>query len=76
MAQNGLAGPWIARPSDAAPRRYAFFSVTPVDAAARDNAHLHALLLDYGRGGNPWWDPSRTLRDYLVRVVQNASWHG
>jgi hypothetical protein len=25
------------------------------------------LLLDYGRGGNPPYDVSRVLRDYLVR---------
>src|SRR5947209_2757388 len=34
VAQNGLAGPWIARPSEAAPRRFAFFRVSPVDPAA------------------------------------------
>jgi len=33
--QNGLQGQWIARPSEAVPRRYAFFSVTPVDPEAR-----------------------------------------
>lgn len=72
VAQNGLGGPWIARPSAAAPRRYAFFHVGPVDPAARDNAYLHALLLDYGRGGNPALDPSRLLRDYLVRCVPGS----
>ena len=72
VAQNGLNGPWIARPSEAAPRRYAFFSVTPVDPEARDNAYLHALLIDYGRGGNPLYDPSRYLRDYLVRRMPGS----
>ncbi len=72
VAQNGLNGPWIARPSEAAPRRYAFFSVTPVDPEARDNAYLHALLIDYGRGGNPLYDPSRYLRDYLIRCVPGS----
>src|SRR4051794_27655314 len=70
--QNGLHAPWIARPSEAAPRRYAFFSVTPVDPKARDNAYLHALLLDYGRGGNPLYDPSRLLRDYLMRCIPGS----
>jgi len=70
--QNGLQGQWIARPSDAAPRRYAFFSVSPVDPEARDNAYLHALLLDYGRGSNSWYDPSGRLRDYLVRCVPGS----
>jgi len=72
VAQNGLAGPWHARPDEARPRRYAFFRVTPVDPAARDNAYLHTLLLDYGRGGNPRYDPSRVLRDYLVRCVRGS----
>jgi hypothetical protein len=72
VTQNGLRGAWIARPSEAAPRRYAFFSVTPVDPEARDNAYLHALLLDYGRGRNPFYDPSRFIRDYLVRCVPGS----
>ncbi len=49
-------------------RPFGFFRVTPVDATDRDNAYLHAALLDYGRGGNRPWDPSRGLRDYLVQV--------
>ena len=72
VAQNGLAGPWQARPDEARPRRYAFFQVTPVDPTAHDNAYLHALLLDYGRGGNPLYDPSRCLRDYLARCVRGS----
>ena len=39
-----------------------------VDPTARDNAYLHALLLDYGRGGDALYDPTRGLRDYLVQV--------
>ena len=70
--QNGLSGRWIALPREAAPRRYAFFSVAPVDPEARENTYLHALLLDYGRGGNPRYDPSRLLRDYLVRCVNGS----
>jgi hypothetical protein len=72
VAQNGLQGPWIARPREADPRRYAFFSVEHVDPEARDNAYLHALLLDYGRGRNPLYDPSRLIRDYLVRCVDGS----
>jgi hypothetical protein len=72
VAQNGLRGTWIARPSEAVPRRYAFFRVTPVDPEARDNAYLHTLLLDYGRGQNPFYDPSRLIRDYLVRCVSGS----
>ncbi|HEU4732331.1 MAG TPA: hypothetical protein VFT22_30765 [Kofleriaceae bacterium] len=68
VVQNVLDGRWRARPSDAAPRRFGFFEVGPVDATARDNEYLHAVLLDYGKGGNPALDPSRGLRDYLVQL--------
>jgi len=72
VVQNGLKGPWLAKPSEPAPRRYAFFSVADVDPEARDNEYLHALLLDYGQGHNPLYDPSRLLRDYLVRCVPGS----
>ncbi|MEO7732434.1 MAG: hypothetical protein ABIY55_15805 [Kofleriaceae bacterium] len=68
VVQNVLDGRWQTRPSDAAPRRFGFYEVGPVDATARDNHYLHALLLDYGKGGNPVWDVSRGLRDYLVQL--------
>jgi hypothetical protein len=68
VVQNGLGQPWIARPRDDQGKRFRFYQVTEVDPTSRDNAYLHAVLLDYGRGGNPWWEPSSLLRDYLVRV--------
>jgi hypothetical protein len=68
VVQNALDGRWQTRPSDAQPRRFGFYTVAPVDPTRRDNRYLHALLLDYGRAGNPAWDPSRALRDYLVQV--------
>jgi len=68
VVQNGLGGPWIAKPDDAAPKRFGFYWVGPVDARSRDNAYLHALLLDYGRGRNSALEPARVLRDYLVRA--------
>jgi hypothetical protein len=63
VAQDGLDGQW-ASPG----RRFGFFTVGSVNPAARDNHYLQALLLDYGAGGNPWFDPSRPIRDYLVQV--------
>lgn len=66
--QDGLGQPWRTKPSDEAPKRFGFYRVAPVDPTSRDNAHLHAVLLDYSRGGNPRHDPSRGLRDYLVQV--------
>ena len=63
VAQNADEEPWL----DFGPR-FGWFRVGPVDATSRDNAYLHAALLDYGRGGNRPWAPSRGLRDYLVQV--------
>jgi hypothetical protein len=70
--QNALAGPWIARPSDAHPKRCGFYRVDTVDPTSRDNAYLHALLLDYGDGGNATLDPTSTLRDYVVRIERGS----
>ena len=66
--QDGLDHDWSPRPSGDDPKRFAFYQVTPVDPEGRDNRYLHALLLDYGRGGNPASDVSRFIRDFLVRV--------
>ena len=68
VAQNGLAGDWLPRPSDDQPKRYAFFRVEPADPDAGDQLQRGAVLLDYGRGGNRAYDIARILRDYLVRT--------
>ena len=68
VEQNGLQAEWLPRPSADRPRRYAFFLVEPPDPDASDPLRRDAALLDYGRGGNRVYDPSRVLRDYLVRV--------
>ena len=59
---------WRAKPDDNSPKRFGFYQVLPIDPTATDNKYLHALLLDYGKGDNPWSDPSRGLRDYLVQI--------
>jgi hypothetical protein len=68
VVQNGLDEPWIPRPDPERPDRFGYFHVGAVDPTARDNAYLHAVLLDYGRDGNSNLDPARGLRDYLVQV--------
>jgi len=72
VRQNGPTGPWVAMPVDEAPYRFGFYRVTLVTSAAHDNSYLHALLLDYGRGGNGRLNPLSTLRDYLVRVAPGS----
>ena len=68
VRQNGLEDEWLARPSAAAPKRYAFFQVEPASPDAPDDLRRSAALLDYGQGGNRAYDIARILRDYLVRV--------
>jgi hypothetical protein len=63
VAQNALDGRWHVGPG-----RFGFYEVHAVDPTARDNAYLHAVLLDYGRGGNAPTSPTRGLRDYLVQI--------
>jgi hypothetical protein len=70
--QNGPGAPWVALPAGQMPRHFGFYTVTMVDPTARDNAYLHALLLDYGRGGNGRLTPVSALRDYLVRVAPGS----
>ena len=66
--QNGREDAWHARHDDRDPHRFGFFTVEPVDARARDNSYLHALLLDYGKAAAGRANPVGWLRDYLVRV--------
>jgi len=68
VVQSGLTEPWEATPSNEAPKRFGFYAVEEVDPEARDNAYLHAMLLNYGHGGNFPLDPTGCLRDYLVQV--------
>jgi hypothetical protein len=80
--QNALSEPWLAKPAGRVerllgragdePKRFGFFWVGPVDASSRDNHYLHSLLLDYGRGGNAFYDPTQGLRDYIVRVERGS----
>ncbi len=67
VVQNVLDGRWRTT-SDTSPKRFGYYEVHHVDATSRDNFYLHAVLLNYGKGGNKPWDPTRGLRDYLVQV--------
>jgi len=65
---NVLDGRWHLKPSDSEPKRFGFYEVQEVDPTSRDNTYLHAVLLNYGKGGNQRFDPSSGLRDYVVQV--------
>ena len=67
--QNGLDGEWLAPSSDDSPRRFGFYAVGPAPTIGPGARHANAVFLDYGSSPrNPWWDPSRVIRDFLVRV--------
>lgn len=68
VVPDALDRPWQLQPNVDAPKRFGFYRVAPVDPTAPDNAHLHAVLLDYGAVPGKMFDPVRTLRDYVVRV--------
>lgn len=63
VKNNALDGRW-----HVASKRFGFYTVAPVDATAKDNKYLHAVLLDYGKGGNRALDPTGLLCDYVVQV--------
>ncbi len=68
VAQNRLQDPWLAEPNDANPKRHGFYRAYKVRRSEVDDAYPNALLLNYGLGGNPRWNPAGLLRDYLVQV--------
>jgi hypothetical protein len=66
--QNGLGGPWTAKPSPEAPAAFGFFDVTQPAVRHRGES---GTLLDYGASRrNRWWRiddvTMKVLRDYLV----------
>lgn len=63
VKRNALDGRW-----HVADKRFGFYEVHEVDATSRDNQYLHAVLLNYGRGGNKPLDPTSVLRDYVVQL--------
>lgn len=71
VVQNPVSQPWISKPRGRTAKRFGYYRVDRVDAADIDNKYLHAVLLDYGKGGNSRFDPSAGLRDYVVQVDAN-----
>lgn len=71
IKQNSCEEPWIALPSEANPKRHGFYKVYPARFSPKYNRYPQALVLDYGKGGNPVYDPSQFLRDYLVKPFED-----
>lgn len=67
VVQNELHQPWIATPSEAAPKRHGFYDVYPVAENKTHRLFSNALLVDYGVRENAFMNPERLIRDYLVQ---------
>jgi hypothetical protein len=68
----GVDEPHRAKPSDESPKRFGFYRVYPATENKSFARYPNALLLDYGMGANGL-DPSRFLRDYLVKVHADSA---
>jgi hypothetical protein len=68
VRQNGFEGAWELKPSNEQPKRFGYYEVRKTSAGDAEHRYPEAWCLDYGRGENPWWEPAKFLRDYLVQV--------
>jgi hypothetical protein len=72
VRQDGVDKPHRGKPSDERPKRFGFYRVYAARQSPDHHRYPNALLLDYGLGANGL-DPSRFLRDYLVKVSGESS---
>lgn len=68
LEQTGLDGPLIPLQRSGEDFHFGHFVVVPAAGRAMPRELPQALLLDYGRGGNPRFDPTNAVRDPLVAV--------
>jgi hypothetical protein len=68
LAQTGLTGPLVPLQQAGHAFHFGHFRVEPAAGYAMPRALPQALVLDYGRGGNPRFDPTRAIRDPIVAV--------
>lgn len=67
VRQNGVRNPYVISLANGIPRTEGAYIIEAAAAHPRWHHYPNAALLDYGRGGNPWYDPAHLLRDYLVQ---------
>ena len=67
VQQNGPDAPWIAKPSEEAPKRHGFYDVYPAIESQRFHAFDRALLIDYDVSENGTANPEKVIRDYLIQ---------
>lgn len=72
VKQTGVDSPHQAKPSDENPKRFGFYRVYAAKESPSFSRYPNALLLDYGMGANGL-DPSRFLKDYLVKIHADST---
>ena len=70
MEQNALDGPWIPKVRGDEPVTFGHFLVVEPRPGEVPSGCDRGVLLDYGQGRNPRFDPMGLLRDPLVAVNQ------
>lgn len=73
VEQTGLDGEIVAKQKNGAPFAFGHFQVVPSTGYAIPAPLTRGLMLDYGLGGNPPFDPTNRVRDPIVAVEQGRS---
>lgn len=68
VIQNNLGEPWIDVIKSGDSVKHGWYRAEPCNLRDFDNKYPNSVLLNYGKGGNFFLDPSGMLRDYLVKV--------
>jgi hypothetical protein len=68
LEQTGLEGPLVPKQRRGQDFHFGHFLVAPARDYAMPRALPQALVLDYGRGGNPRFDPTSAVRDPIVAI--------
>jgi hypothetical protein len=73
LAQTGLEGPLVPLQKRGQDFHFGHFHVEPAAGYAMPRPLPQALVLDYGRGGNPRFDPTSAVRDPIVAVNEGSA---
>lgn len=69
LVQNGLDAPHEPKKKrDGGPQTFGHYHVMPAASYQVPGGARQGLMLDYGLGGNPAWDPTGRMRDPLVAI--------
>ena len=67
IVANGLGDDWFDKIKRGSSIKHGWYNCGPVDLNAVDNKYPNALLINYDTDKNPIIDPSKKLRDYIVK---------